>query len=142
MKRGNLRKNYINAHPHEDVSNKQAHHVIPVELLMELHNCSEAALPETFNEEWNCLMLPTDQSAEFVHRGSHSWYTAFVRWLINDISHGEITDANRMDIITTTAAVIRTFCECNMEQFIQMNLGGKIDDIETYAKIVESAYEK
>lgn len=142
MNRGNLRANYIAAHGEEAARNKQAHHVIPVEILKDLYDCDESDLSETFNEEWNCLMLPTDTSQEFVHRGSHSWYTAFIRWLINDISQGRLTDANRMDTLKTVAAIIRTFCEENMAQFIAMNLGGKINDIATYAKIVESAYEK
>lgn len=137
MGRNNLRKKYIEAHPDEDVSNKQAHHVIPVEILKKLYGCDEAELPKTFNEEWNCLMLPTDTSQEFVHRGSHSGYTAFIQWLIDDISHGNITDANRMNILQTVAAIIRTFCEVNMEQFIKMNLEGTIDNIEEYAKIAE-----
>lgn len=138
MNRGNLRANYIAAHGEEAARNKQAHHVIPVEILEELYHCDEAALPETFNETWNCLMLPTDASQEFVHWGSHPWYTNFIRRQINDICQGNITE----DTLKEVAAVIRTFCEENMEPFIEMKLGGKINDIETYARIVESAYEQ
>lgn len=138
MDRRNLRANYIAAHGEEAARNKQAHHVIPVEILKELYGCDEADLPETFNEEWNCLMLPTDASQEFVHWGSHPWYTNFIRWQINNISQGNITE----DTLKTVATVIRTFCEENMEPFLEMKLNGTINNIEDYAKIVEFAYEQ
>lgn len=138
MNRSNLRANYIRAHGEAAAHGKQAHHVIPVEILKELYNCDEAALPETFNEEWNCLMLPTNQSAEFVHWGNHPWYTQFIRYQIHSIGKGTVT----METLKTVAAIIRTFCYENMEPFMEMKLGGRINDIEDYVKIVEFAYEK
>ncbi|MCM1325637.1 MAG: AHH domain-containing protein [Bacteroidales bacterium] len=137
MKRSNLRANYIEAHGEAAARNKQAHHVIPVEILKELYDCTEAALPETFNEEWNCLMLPTEQSAEFVHWGSHPWYTEFIWYQIRSIGQGNIT----LDTLKTVAAIIRTFCEENMDPFMQMKLGGKINNIADYVEIVHFVYD-
>ena len=109
---------------------------IPVEVLTEICNCDEARLDEEYNKTWNCLMLPTDGSGEFVHRGSHPNYSRFIRWKIDDVCQGNIT----LDGIKAVAAIIRTFCEENMEAFVNIELNGKIDDFETYARTVEQSY--
>lgn len=138
MDRRNLRVNYINEYGEEAARGKQAHHVIPVEVLTEICNCDEAGLDEEYNKTWNCLMLPADGSGEFVHRGSHPKYTRFIRRTIEDICQGNIT----LDGIKTVAAIIRTFCEENMQAFVSMELNGKIDDLKTYVQVVEQSYSQ
>lgn len=137
MRRENLRKNFIEKYGEEAARGKQAHHLIPVEILKEIYHCGEEDLPEEYNQTWNCLMLPTDQSAEFVHWGSHSWYTQFVRDQIHNVGEDNITP----DTLRTVAMIIRTFCEENMEPFMDMKLNGGINDIEEYVEIVEFAYD-
>ncbi len=39
MKRENLRKNFIKEYGEEAARGKQAHHLIPVKILKEIHNC-------------------------------------------------------------------------------------------------------
>lgn len=136
MDRNNLRRRYIEENGEGAARGKQAHHVIPVEILKEIYHCDEKDLPEEFNEPWNCLMLPTDQAAEFVHWGSHPWYSQFVRDLLCREAGSGIT----IDTIKTVAALVRTFCEENMGPFMEMKLGGTINNIEQYVEIVHFAY--
>ncbi len=138
MDRRNLRTNYINEYGEEAARDKQAHHVIPVEVLTEIFDCNEADLGEEYNETWNCLMLPSHGAGEFVHRGSHPNYSQFIKWKIGDVCQGNTT----LDGIKTVAAIIRTFCEENMEACMDMKLYGKIDDFEAYAQVVEQSYSK
>lgn len=138
MDRNNLRKNFINEFGEEAARGMQAHHVIPVNVLTDIYNCTEADLDEVFNETWNCLMLPADRSGEFVHRGSHPEYSRFVRRKIGDVCQGNIT----LDGIKTVAMILRTFCNENMQAFMDMELNGTINQLEVYAQVVEQSYSK
>lgn len=136
MKRGNLRENYKKEHGEDAVRGKQAHHVIPVEILKTVYNCDEEELSEEFNGTWNCLMLPANQSEEFGHWGSHPWYTKFI-W---DQLGGPEERNIPLETVMSVAAAVRIFCEENMEPFIKMKLDGRINDIEGYVRIVHFVY--
>lgn len=130
MKRSNLRENYIEKHPDEDLTGKQAHHIIPVEFLCELYNCEESKLSEEFNDEWNCLMLPArGEETALRHLGCHPKYTRMVGELVLEDIRNNAGQVTQMESIKTIALAIKLWYMDNNNILVDRKRSEKVNNI-------------
>ena len=130
MHRINLRNNYKKNHPYEDIKGKQAHHIIPVEILMDFFSTTEEDLPELFNEEWNCLMLPArGDMTSLRHSGKHPRYSRLVCDLIFKDMEDTIGTIDVIQSMKSVALCIKVWYEENNRDLVKDNIRDSVNNI-------------